>query len=74
MDLLFSSSCDQSTMTVIFLTITADGRDGADYDGGNSADDANNEHDQHTNRDNGAVSPANSKSVNDGRMSYMRRM
>ena len=71
MVLLFSSSCDQSTMPVILHSITADGRDGADYDSGNSSDDANNEDDQHTNRENGMVSPANLSPGSDGRMFYM---
>ena len=78
MYLMISSSCNPSTMSVIFLTITADVRDVADYDGGNIADayrdDANNEDDQHTNREIGYVSPANSNPGQDGRMFYMRRM
>ena len=43
MVLLFSSSCNQSTMPVILLNITVDGGDCADYDGGNSADADNKE-------------------------------
>ena len=67
MVLLFSSSCIQSTTSVIFLSITADG---ADADG----DDANNEDKQHSKRDNGSVSPANWNPGNNGRMIYMRHM
>ena len=65
-------------MPIISLTMTVDGRDGADYDGGKSADadgdDANNDDDQHTNRENFAVTPVNSNHDNDGRKFYMRRM
>ena len=60
MDLLSSSSCNQSTMPV-------DGGDGADYDVGNSVD-ANNEDHQHTNRENGTVSTAISNPCNNGRI------
>ena len=73
MVLLFSSSCNQSTMPVIFLTSTDDGRDGADDDGGNTAD-ANNEDDQYANRENVAVSPTILNPGNDGRMFYLRRI
>ena len=62
-------------MPVIFLTITAEGRDGANYDGGNSADadrdNTNNKVDQHASRKNGAVCPANSNRDNDDGMFYM---
>ena len=78
MDLLYSSSCIQSTMPVIYLTITVDGGDGTDCNCGKSADadrdNARNEDDQHTNRETGTVSPAYSNPGNDGRMFYMRRM
>ena len=78
MDLLFSSSCNQSTTPVIFLTITTVDGDSADYGSGKSVDadrdDANNEDDQCANRENGAVSPANTNPGNDGRMFYMRHM
>ena len=75
MALLFSSSCNQSTTPVIFINSMADDGNGADYDGRNSADadreDANNNEEeyQHTNRENGAVSPANSNPGNDVSMS-----
>ena len=78
MVLLFSSSSIQSTIQVISFNISADYGDGADYDGGNTAiadrDDASNEEDQHSNRENGKISHAKWNPDNDGRIFYMPRM
>ena len=58
MVLQFPLSCFQSTTPVTVLSITADGGDGADYDG-NAADawgyNANNKDDRHANRENGIL-------------------